>query len=125
MPATADRWILRVPPICELLESLLRLIQRARAVDRLQILGHRLALLPHHVAQRLPNLMHDAQLNLGIGKHRLDRLWKTLETVAASHQTVLHPTVLKLGEYTQPEFRSLGLVEPQTQNLFLTLQVHP
>ena len=39
--------------------------------------------------------MHNTELHLGLGKHRLDRLGEPFEAIDTGNKTILHPAVLQ------------------------------
>ena len=57
--------------------------------------------------------MHNAQLHLGFGKYRLNRLRQAFEPVDTGNEAILDPAVVLLREDRQPEFGPLALTEPQ------------
>ena len=69
--------------------------------------------------------MHDAGLDLGLGKDAGDGLGKALEAVHRRDEDACHPpVVLKLGHDPKPEFGSLGLLDPQAQDLLDPIHIH-
>jgi hypothetical protein len=50
-------------------------------VNGLKILRHLLAFFPAYIVQTGPHQMHDAQLHLRLGKHRLDSLREAFQPV--------------------------------------------
>jgi hypothetical protein len=87
-------------------------------INRLELGGQPLAVLPADVFQRITNQMNDAGLNLGEGKDRGDRLGKVLEPISHRNQNIAHSSVFDLGHHAQPELGSLALLDPDPQNLF-------
>jgi len=47
--------------------------------------------------------MHDAQLDLGLGKYGPHRIWKINQTVYASYKYIINVTVLQVSDDTHPE----------------------
>ncbi len=48
----------------------------------------------------------------------------SFQSVHAGDKNILHPAILELGKYPQPELRAFGLCYPQPQHFLLPLQVH-
>jgi hypothetical protein len=63
--------------------------------------------------------MHDAGLYHGPGEYRGDRLGKALEPVDHRDQDVLDAAVAQLAHHPQPELRSFGLLDPQTEDFLM------
>jgi hypothetical protein len=63
------------------LEPFGRQFGRFGAVDTLEFLGHRLALLPAAKGQRITDQVHDAGLHLGFREHRRDGFRKAFQAV--------------------------------------------
>src|SRR5262249_51343579 len=53
---------------------------------------------------------------------RLDRLREPLQPVDAAEENVRHAALLELGEDLHPELGTLGLLEPDSEHLPLTLE---
>lgn len=66
--------------------------------------------------------MHDTQLHLGLRVQVLDRLREALQPVDARDQDVAHAEVLELGQHVEPELGTLGLADPQAQQVLLALE---
>src|SRR5690606_28360841 len=75
-PTFSDSRILRVPLARERLELLLGGGDGWSGIDLAQIARHFFAMLVVYVAQRVSDLMHDAQLQARAWKDRLNRLLK-------------------------------------------------
>src|SRR5208337_895357 len=93
------------------------------AVDRLQRRHDRLAILPADEGQAIPDQMHNAGLNQGLRKYRRDRLWKAFEAVDDGDQKIVDASALELVDDFQPELGALGLLDPETEHLFLAIGV--
>ena len=70
------------------------LFLRGSLVDPPQVFCYRLALLPGHIAQRVPDLVDDARLELGPGEDGLDGLGDPLEVVDREDQNIFDAAVL-------------------------------
>ncbi len=81
------------------------------------------AQLPADITQPMPDLVHDAQLNLGLRVNGLDGLGKAFEPIHTGNQDILHAVILQLGHHRQPELGTFGLGHPEAQQLFLALGV--
>ena len=75
-----------------------------------------LAVLVGNEVQRIADQVNDAGLDLGLWKHRGDRLRKALQAIDDGDQDVFDAAVLQLVHDAQPEFRALGLLDPQAEN---------
>ncbi len=61
--------------------------------------------------------VHDAGLNDGLRKHRIDGLRKALQAIDDSDENVLGAPGLQLVNDAQPEFGAFGLFDPDAENL--------
>ncbi len=68
--------------------------------------------------------VHDAQLHLRFGKHRLDSFGKALQAVNAGDEDILDSPVLQLRHDLKPELRALGLTEPDAEHVFIARERH-
>ena len=57
--------------------------------------------------------MDNTELHLGLGTHRLDRLWQSLQPVDTRHKAVSDAAIVQLRKDRKPEFGPLSLTEPQ------------
>jgi hypothetical protein len=62
--------------------------------------------------------MHDAGLNLGERKDAGDCFGKSFEPIDHRDQNISHTSVFYLGYHSKPEFCSLGLFDPDPQDVF-------
>src|SRR5450755_1810527 len=82
------------------------------SVDILQLPGDRFAILPGAKIQGITNQVHDAGLNLRLGKYRVDCLRKSLQAIDDGDQNIVHPAVFDLRHHPQPKFRAFRLLDP-------------
>src|SRR5450631_2888813 len=68
-------------------------------VDALELLGDRFAILPGTKIQGITNQMHNAGLDLRLGKYRIDRLRKAFQSVHNGDQDIVHSAVLDLRHH--------------------------
>ena len=66
--------------------------------------------------------MHDAGLDRGLGKSRVDGVREAFEAVHDGDQDVLNAPVSQVVHHREPEFGSFIGGDPQPQNLTLTLR---
>ena len=52
-------------------------------------------------------------------------LWEAFQPVTADNKDVFHPTVGKIGAYLRPEGSTFFLGNPQSQDVFDAVKVHP
>ena len=69
--------------------------------------------------------MNHAGLNLGQGEHGGDRFRKSFQPIDYRNQNVADPTVSDLGDHSEPELRSLALLDPDPQNVLGPVGQHP
>jgi len=94
-------------------------------VDHLMLRRHdRFAILPADKGQAIPDLMQDANLNQGLREYRRDRFWKAFESVDDSDQDIVDALGLELVDDFRPELGALGLLDPETEDLFLCFRIH-
>ena len=84
-------------------------------VDRLQVLGDRLALLPGCELHRVADQVDDASLDDGIREHGRDRLREALEAIDDGDQHVRRAAAADLRHHAHPELGPLGLLDPQPE----------
>ena len=84
-----------------------------------------LAVLVGNEVQRIADQVNDAGLDLGLWKHRGDRLRKALQAIDDGDQDVFDAAVLQLVHDAQPEFRALGLLDPQAENFLGSVGPYP
>ena len=94
-----------------------------RGIDLFEILAERLAILEWNKHDRVPNLVRDADLHVGVGKYRLDRLGKAFETVHAGDEDVLDAAIFEIREYTHPELGTFTVADPDAQHFLLAVLV--
>ena len=111
-PKPANRRILLFPLLLELAQLPLGLVVGRRFVDRFQIAHHLLTILPCHVVEAGPDHMHDAQLYLGFGKHRFNRLREALQSVHARQVDIFDTAVAQLHQDAEPELCSFRGARP-------------
>jgi hypothetical protein len=94
-------------------------------VDLLQRHCDSLAVLVGNEVQRIADQVNDAGLDLGLWKHRGDRLRKALQTIDDGDEDVFDAAVLQLVHDAQPEFCALGLLDPQAENFLGSVGPNP
>jgi hypothetical protein len=92
-----------------------------RRIDRLEVGGHRLTLLPAHVLQRVAHQVNNALLHLSFGIGRLDCFRKAGKTINTSDQYILNAPIFQLGQNVQPELSPLVLANPHAIYCFVRL----
>ena len=122
-PQPADSGILLIPVFCEAIKRGLGLLQGSGLVYRPEILGHLLTVLPGDVGQAVTHHVYDAELHLGPGIHRLYGLRKARQTVAAGDEDITNASVLQFGEHVEPEFCPFVLLDPETQEFLVAVEV--
>ncbi len=95
-----------------------------RGVDRSDRGGHRLAVLPARVVQRIADQVYDAGLHGGLREHAADRLGQPLQAIYHRDQNVGHAARAQLVEHLQPELGPFGLFNPQSKNLPRPVRAH-
>ncbi len=104
-PALADGGIAGAPGTgLEDRQCLLGRLGAGRAVDFLQRRRQTLAVLPRDEVHRVSQQVDDARLDDRVGKHRGDRLGKTLQAVDDGEQDILGAAVPELVHDPEPEF---------------------
>ena len=66
--------------------------------------------------------MDDAPLDFGLGKHGVNRLLESRETIHAKEQRILHSPVLQVVQHPQPELRALVGTYRDAENLLVPLR---
>ncbi|MNP66297.1 hypothetical protein D3C76_1619920 [compost metagenome] len=61
--------------------------------------------------------MHNACLQCCFWKHRAEGLWHALEAIGHGNQHVLDATRLEVVEHLHPELRTLGVFDPDAQDI--------
>ena len=122
-PGAADRRIFRIPHRGKLFELLFGFRFCRRRVDRLQIPGHFLTLLPANIIQRVPYHVHDTQLHFRLWKDRFNRFRKAFEPVDAGNENVRNTSILQLRNYLQPELRTFRFGYPQPQHFLQSVHI--
>jgi hypothetical protein len=72
----------------------------------------------------LPPSVHDAGLQRGGREHRAQRLADALEPVGDADQDVGHTACLQVVEDLHPELRTLGVLDPQAQDVARAVGQH-
>lgn len=116
-PGRGNRGVFRSPLFLESVQLGSGLIGGQCPVNRAQINGHGLAILPGAEVQGMTHQMHDAGLDSGLREGRRDCLGKAFQAVHNGDQDVLNPAVLQLVHHRQPEFGAFVVSDPQPQNL--------
>ncbi len=124
-PALADRRLLAIPALAKRLQLALRFLDDGGGIDLFEIGGRRLADLRRDDPERVADHIDDAKLDPGVQLQRLDGIWKARQAVHRGNENVFEPPVLELGQHRQPLLGALGLVQPQTQQLLLAVQIAP
>ena len=108
----------------EFLECFQDRLRVGRGVDRPQRLGEGLAVLPACVFEAVTDQMDDARLQGRGRKCRAQGLWNTLETIGDGDQDVPDSAGLEVVEHLQPEFSSLGVLDPDPQDVARAIGQH-
>ena len=87
------------PQRFQLVECRFRLAKRLGAVDPFQVNQERLVIFRGDVAQRVTDLVHDAELHFGIRINRGNRLRKARQAVDRGDQDVLDASILQVGQH--------------------------
>ena len=117
-PGRADGRILLIPFGSKGIEGLLGHLNRGGAVNLLEIRSNSLPILPGYEPQRVPDHMHDTELDLGLREYGIDSLREAFEPIYAGNEDIFYPTVLEFGDNLQPEFCPLGLLNPLSKRLY-------
>ena len=112
-----------VPLDGKLVHGDLGLLDGRSLVDGFQVGGHGLTLLPRNIVQAVTHHMHQAELNLGIGKNRLDCFREAFEIIDAGNEDVLNAPILSFGHDLEPELRAFCFGGPHAQDLFATIKI--
>ena len=75
------------------------------------------------VAQAAADEMHDAVMNLRLGKHSVDGVGKPGEAVHQGDEDILNAAALELRHHPQPEASPFGLLDPEAQDLFVAAPI--
>jgi len=89
-------------------------------VDLLEVTGLGLPVLPGHVTQRVPDHVHDAQLDLGLGEHAGNRIGEAGQAGDRGDQDVLQASVVQLGQHVQAELGAFVLPDPKPQKILVS-----
>jgi len=93
-PASSDHRVLLVPLLLEAIQgSNSRLLGRG-GIHGFQIGGYRSPILVGYELQRVPDHMHDAELDLGLREHGVDGLGETGQAIDRSYQDVLDTAIV-------------------------------
>src|SRR6266516_149415 len=122
-PRLGDRRIALAPFGLELLEPNQRHIGVLGPVNRLDGGQDRLAVLPGHERQAVPDQVHDAGLHDALRKHRRDRLGKAFEPVDDRDEDVVDATSFELVDHLEPEFGAFGLLDPKPENVLFAVWI--
>ena len=90
---------------------------RRSPIDRFEFGHNRFTVFPSGVFQGITDQVNHAGLNLGQGEHGGDRFRKSFQPIDYRNQNVADPTVSDLGDHSEPELRSLALLDPDPQNV--------
>ncbi|MGY4311252.1 hypothetical protein ACVWW1_000555 [Bradyrhizobium sp. JR3.5] len=83
----------------------------------------RLAVLPGHEGQAVPDQVHDAGLHNRLRENRHDGLWKALEAVDHGNQDVVDATQLELVDDLEPVLGPFGLLDPEPEHILLAVRI--
>ena len=61
-----------------------------------------------YIFQRIADLVDDTKLDFGLGKDRVDRLWKAREAIDTSNQDVLQAAIVQVRQHREPEVCTFG-----------------
>ena len=122
-PGRADRRVLLAPFGLELGKPLLGHVGGLGAIDRAQRRRQPLAVLPRHEVQAVADQMDDAGLHDGAREDGGDGVGEALQPIDHGEQEVLDAAVLEFVHDPQPELGALGLLDPQAQDMLVTLAI--
>ncbi len=94
-------------------------------VNRFEIAGEGLAVLPGDIPQGVADHVDDAQLHFRFGEGGFDSLGKTLEPVHTGNKNIPDSPVLDLGHYFKPKLGALSLLNPDTEDILNAFQIYP
>ena len=95
-------------------------------VDRAHVMADLVPILPRRVPEGVADQVDDALLDRGELPDGVDRVREALQAVADRDAHVLNAAVLQLGQYLQPELRTLRPVTgPQTQDVAFSVDGDP
>src|SRR4051812_26381236 len=121
-PQLADRRIRLAPLLLELLEPGQRLGLGGGGVDRAEVMGDLVPVLPRREPERVAEEVDDALLHHRVlpdgGDHGGDRVGEVFQPVADGDADVLDAAVLQLSQHLEPELRTLATVAgPQAEDV--------
>ena len=96
-----------------------------RSVDTPEIRAEVLLVLVGNILHGIADLMHDALLDIGVREYRMNRIGESRESIHAGNQDISNSPVFDFSEYRQPELRSLCFIDPESQNLTVSLDSYP
>lgn len=112
------------PIFFKLNEHEVSLVNGRGAINLLQISGHFFLQFPGGEVQAVADHVDDAQLNDCFRVDRLEGFREAFQPVDTGDKDVLHAAILELGDHLQPEFGTLGLVDPHAQNFLVPIHGH-
>ena len=113
-----NRRILPAPFAGELHEAFLRGGLGRGRVDRAQVTGRFVPVLPRGIAEGVADQVHDARLDHRELPHGVDGLGQAFEAVADRDADVLDTAVLDFSQHREPELRPFAAVPgPQTEDV--------
>ena len=121
-PGLADRRITLAPFALERFQPDERHVGVLGPIDCFDGGQDRLAILPGHEGQAVPDQVHDAGLHEGLRVNRGDRLREALETVDHRDENVVDAARLEFVDDLEPELGPLALLDPKPENLLLTVR---
>jgi len=117
-PQPADRRVGLAPLLLELGEPGQRFGLRRSGIDRPQVVGDLVPVLPRREPERVADQVDDAGLYHGQLPHGGDGVGESLEAVADRDADVWDTAVLQLGQHLQPELGAFAAVAgPQPENV--------
>ena len=122
-PGLDDHGIFVAPPGFQLVQSKLGGVECGGLVDGFQV-GHKgFLVFRGDVLHRVPDLMNDAVLDLGVGVDRFDGFRKAFEAIGTGNQDVFDAPVIKVGENAEPVVSAFLVGEVETKQLFFALDI--